>query len=232
MFTCNVYNLDWGASNRVYIWALCGSVLLYMVESVVILSRWRASVKSPITTSHCCPRKSFVRRELRADSAEKLGRKFSPILRNSPACPSSVHLQFRWYSNKQLPPRNRSCDITVFFLNELFNNILKELAYSPHPLSPPFLSLSHIHTFLHILLDLYLQLNLVFPISDNWTKNRIFSFIWFIRRDKSRTIARFSIFYLARKRLHVSINMETYYRGRKFIWIHNSHDINMGHVIY
>lgn len=109
-------------------------IVLY-AESVVALSCWRVNIKSPITTRHCSPRKSFVRRELRADSGEKLGRKFSPILRISLACPSSVHSQFRRYSNKQLPPRDRSYDIAVFSPRELFNNISKKLAPSPHPIS-------------------------------------------------------------------------------------------------
>jgi len=78
--------------------SLCGSIALYG-ESVVL----EANVKSPITTHHCRPRKSFVRWELGADSTEKLGRNslWSFVLSRS-----LVHSQFRWYSNKQLSPYN------------------------------------------------------------------------------------------------------------------------------
>jgi len=80
-FTCNVNNFDWEAFNKVRIRLCAISYSSIYGESVVTLSRWRANVKSPITTRHCRPRKSFVRQELEADSVEKLGRKFSLILR-------------------------------------------------------------------------------------------------------------------------------------------------------
>lgn len=111
-------------------------------ESAVRLSRWRANVKSPITTLHCCPRKSFVRQELEADSAEKLGRKLSSIPRALSLVPRRCIRNFVGIqiSSCRLAVYNRSCDIAALSpsLSELFNIILKEFA-SPH--SPALLSL-------------------------------------------------------------------------------------------
>lgn len=136
-------------------------------ESAVRHSRWRANVKSPITTLHCCPRKSFVRQELEADSAEKLGRKLSSIPRALSLVPRRCIRNFVGIqiSSCRFAVYNRSCDIAalslslsvwVSYLILYWRNLLLSTL-------PPF-SLFLFPSFLRIVLDFYLQLVFVFPL--------------------------------------------------------------------